>query len=1122
MQNRPKSRQIGSMDFLRRLIAGVVLLNAAVLCLTAFALIHSYRHYQQQADVTTQNLAGTLSGAIRSTVDQVDIGLMASKDEIERRLASGKMDAASLTAFMSRMQYRLPWVVSLRATDEHGIVMYGNDVPKDNRISIADRDYFVHLRDAEHEGIYVGKPVLSRINKIWLVNFGRRLNYPDGRFAGVVFAGISLENFSKMFATVDVGPLGAINLRDDQMSLISRHPQPQDMASVIGDRTISAEFHQILKSNFISGTFYTPTSFDYTARIVSYQKIGDYPLYVTVGLARDDFLYEWKREAAQMSGFVVLFLLLSGFGVVLLQRSWREQEYVLNQLAKEEQKFHTVADYTYDWEYWEGEAGKILYMSPSCERVTGYPSAAFLEDANLLTRIVHAEDRALVDQHRHDTVHQSLEELDYRIVRVDGEVRWISHCCQTVYAKDGTPLGRRVSNRDITERKLDDAVNAARLHLVRFSLSHSLDELLEETLNLTERLTGSLIGFYHFVDDDQNSLSLQNWSTRTKNEFCRAEGTGLHHPIDGAGIWADCVRQKAPIIHNDYAAIEYRKGMPEGHAKVIRELVVPVFRGERVSAILGVGNKPTDYNNKDLEVVSLVADLAWEIAERKRNEDELKRYKDHLEEKVQQRTADLVLARNAAEAANKAKSVFLASMSHELRTPLNAILGFSNMIRGDAHLPENLRQYLQIINRSGEHLLTLINDVLEMAKIEAGRVQLENAPFDLGAMVRDVTDMMEFRAKEKGLRLLVDQTSEFPRYIVGDEARLRQVLINLVGNAIKFTVQGGVTVRLGTKQNSISHLLIEVEDSGPGISAKDQERIFDPFVQLGEQRDNKGTGLGLTITRQFVHMMGGKIILESTQGKGSLFRVDLPLKEAHESDIVKVDHGSHGSIIGLQPGQPEYRILVVEDQLENQLLLERLMESVGFKVRVVENGKKGVEAFGEWHPHLIWMDRKMPVMDGVEATRRIRALPGGKDVKIVAVTASAFQEQRAEMLDIGMDDFVRKPYRFNEIYDCLSRHLGVRYLREDEPDTGIGESATLSPDMLLVLPPELRQELASVLETLESDRIADTIRKVRDHDAMLGKVLSHLASGFDYPAILTALKSISANPATAETTSGAQ
>jgi PAS domain S-box-containing protein len=494
-----------------------------------------------------------------------------------------------------------------------------------------------------------------------------------------------------------------------------------------------------------------------------------------------------------------------------------------------------------------------------------------------------------------------------------------------------------------------------------------------------------------------------------------------------------------------------------------------------------------------------------DITARKQAEDELKRYRYHLEEEVEQRTADLVIARNAAEAANKAKSTFLAGMSHELRTPLNAILGFSNMMRNDAHLPENLRQYLDIINRSGEHLLTLINDVLEMAKIEAGRVQLENSAFDLGGLVRDVTDMMEVRAREKGLLLLIDQTSEFPRYIVGDEARLRQVLINLVGNAVKFTTHGGVTVRLGTRQNHCAHLLIEVEDSGPGIAPEDQKRIFEPFVQLGEQRDSKGTGLGLTITRQFVHMMGGEITLESVLDKGSIFRVNLPLTAASEADIVKEEIVLQGNIIGLAPGQPDFHVLIVEDQTENQLLLARLMESIGIQTRVAENGEQGVAIYEQWHPDLIWMDRKMPVMDGLAATRKIRTLPGGKEVKIIAVTASAFQEERDQMLAAGMDDFVRKPYRFNEIYDCLARHLNVVYLR-DTPPEGPSETARLTPELLAALPVEMRESLRVAVESLEVEAIKQAIREVGKHDSSLGKLLSQYADQFDYPAILNALE----------------
>ncbi len=510
------------------------------------------------------------------------------------------------------------------------------------------------------------------------------------------------------------------------------------------------------------------------------------------------------------------------------------------------------------------------------------------------------------------------------------------------------------------------------------------------------------------------------------------------------------------------------------------------------------------FRNAAGEVLGVLA-AARDVTERQRLDEEMRRYKDRLEAEVQQRTADLVLARNAAEAANQAKSAFLANMSHELRTPLNAVLGFSNMMRRDPLLPERQRQNLDIINRSGEHLLTLINDVLDMAKIEAGRVQLQQLPFDLGALVRDVTDMMQIRAQEKGLHLLIDQDSEFPRYIVGDEARLRQVFINLLGNAIKFTEQGGVSIRLGTRQNEQSHLVIEIEDSGPGIAPEDCDRIFQPFTQIGEQGINKGTGLGLTITRQFVQLMHGSITLHSTVGVGSVFRIELPLQAASEADIQRPEAIQHGEVLGLAPGQQPWRILIVEDQRDNQVLLSQLLGSVGFEWRISENGAKGVQMFEEWHPDFIWMDHRMPVMDGVEATRRIRQLPGGKEVKIVAVTASALQEQKAELLSAGMDDFVRKPYRSSEIFDCMAKHLGVRYVYEGLPEAEDSPSTSLSVEMFAKLPDAVCQQLQQALESLETEAIDLALQAVTEHDAGLGKILRRLVNNFDYPAILNTL-----------------
>ena len=410
---------------------------------------------------------------------------------------------------------------------------------------------------------------------------------------------------------------------------------------------------------------------------------------------------------------------------------------------------------------------------------------------------------------------------------------------------------------------------------------------------------------------------------------------------------------------------------------------------------------------------------------------------------------DLLRARDAAEAANRAKSVFLANMSHELRTPMNAILGFSRLLRRDKGITEEQRETLDIINRSGEHLLTLINDVLDMAKIESGRLRLEVSAFDLGEVLRDVTDMMHVRAEENGLELSLDQSSELPRYIRSDEAKLRQVLINLISNAVKFTERGGVTVRVWVVGGDQNHLLMEVEDSGPGIGPEDQKRLFDPFVQLTESASQRGTGLGLTITRQFVQMMDGSITLESTLGKGSLFRVVLPVEPADATDVVVSADKMPGQIAGLAAGQPRYRILIAEDQQENQLLLSRLMTNLGLDVRIADNGEQCLVIFQEWPPDLVWMDWRMPVMDGIEATKRIRLLPGGQRVKIVAVTASAFKDQQQELLGAGMDDFVRKPYRVEEIYECLSRQLGLKYVYRSE--TAAAQVAPARPIRVLIV-----------------------------------------------------------------------
>src|SRR6476646_10038534 len=357
--------------------------------------------------------------------------------------------------------------------------------------------------------------------------------------------------------------------------------------------------------------------------------------------------------------------------------------------------------------------------------------------------------------------------------------------------------------------------------------------------------------------------------------------------------------------------------------------------------------------------------------------------------------------------ANRAKSVFLANMSHEIRTPMNAILGFSQLMLRDQDLTPQQCQYLGTINRSGEHLLALINDVLEMSKIEAGRTTLNTSTFDLTELLKDLEMMFRVRTNEKKLSFSVEMIGNVPRYIVSDINKLRQVFINILGNAVKFTEQGGIGVRVRTDRECATGplLRVEIEDTGPGLSPEDQEKLFRHFEQTKTgQQTGTGTGLGLAISREFVCLMGGTITVHSQVGKGSIFEIQLPLKEGEAQAIQAKDNSLH--VLRLQPNQPPCRVLIADDIEDNRQLLAQLLGPVGFEIRLATNGAEAVHEFEQWRPHLILMDFRMPVMDGHEAIRRIRAMPDGKKPRIIAVTASAMDENRQELLEIGADDFI--------------------------------------------------------------------------------------------------------------------
>ena len=399
----------------------------------------------------------------------------------------------------------------------------------------------------------------------------------------------------------------------------------------------------------------------------------------------------------------------------------------------------------------------------------------------------------------------------------------------------------------------------------------------------------------------------------------------------------------------------------------------------------------------------------------------LRNLAEALELKIAQRTEELQVALELAESATRSKDRFLATMSHEIRTPMNAVVGLGELLAG-TNLDEQQREYVRLLRDSGRHLLALINDILDYSKIDAGRLELESSPMDLGAAIDTVRTLTEYSAQEKALSLHWQIDADVPRAIVGDELRWRQILINLVSNAIKFTARGSVRVHVGRvgEEGGMLRLFGEVSDTGMGIAPEALGRLFQPFAQgdASITRAHGGTGLGLAICRRLVEAMGGAITVDSTPGRGSTFRFEW-LTRAVDAPMPATPPPAEAN------SDRKLRILLVEDNPINQLLALEMLSKAGYQADTANDGLEAVERVRDGGYDLILMDMQMPRLDGLEATRQIRAMPGLRQPVIVAMTANAFREDQEACREAGMNDFISKPIAYDRFVGTLRRAAGL-------------------------------------------------------------------------------------------------